>query len=210
MSHDPDRWLTLSEVADMLGVHTSTVRSWADQGRLPVHRTQGGHRRFRLSEVELCLSSQDARGVNEISRVVQNALKNTRLQIAEGRLEAEDWYAKLDEDTRTQYRKSGRSLLSGLMNYLVLDEQGAEAEARALGYEYASLARRNDLSYVDAVHAFLFFRNMLMEATLSVYEGASIRSALAWGDMFRKINSFTDHILETILETYEAFQRSSR
>lgn len=206
----PDRWLTLSEVADMLGVHTSTVRSWADHGRLPVHRTQGGHRRFRLSEVELCMISQDARGAHEISRVVQSALKNTRLQVSEGKLEAEDWYAKLDEETRAQYRKSGRSLLSGLMNYLVLDELGAEAETRALGYEYASLARRRDLSYVEAVHAFLFFRNLLLEATLSVFEGASIRSAMAWGDMFRKVNAFTDRILETILETYEAFQRGNR
>ena len=51
-------WLSLSEVAEMLGVHPSTVRSWADQGRLPTHRTEGGHRRFRRADVELWLHSQ--------------------------------------------------------------------------------------------------------------------------------------------------------
>ena len=46
-------WLSLSEVAKVLGVHPSTVRNWADQGQVPVHRTTGGHRRFKKSEVEL-------------------------------------------------------------------------------------------------------------------------------------------------------------
>ena len=50
-------WMTLSEVALQLGVHPSTVRNWADQNRLPVHRTQGGHRRFKRNEMDLWISS---------------------------------------------------------------------------------------------------------------------------------------------------------
>ena len=53
-----NEWLNLSEAAEILGVHPSTVRLWADQGRLPVHRTQGGHRRFKRQEVELWTQSQ--------------------------------------------------------------------------------------------------------------------------------------------------------
>jgi excisionase family DNA binding protein len=206
----PGEWLNLSEVAEILGVHSSTVRNWADHGQLPVHRTMGGHRRFRRSEVELCLKSQNAESSTEVSRVIQNALKNTRLQIAEGRLEAEVWYCKLDDETRAQYRRSGRALLNGLMNYLVLDGLDAEAEARALGYEYASLGRRCGLSYVEATHAFLFFRNVLLEAAFAMAEEASVRSARVWGDMLRKINAFTDQILKTLLDTYEAFHQSPR
>ena len=35
-------WLSLSDAAEYLGVHPSTVRAWADKGDLPVHRTAGG------------------------------------------------------------------------------------------------------------------------------------------------------------------------
>jgi excisionase family DNA binding protein len=106
-----DEWLSLSGVAKILGVHPSTVRSWADHGRLPVHRTQGGHRRFRRSEVELCVQSQNADHSLEVDQVVQSALRKTRLQIGVGCLEAEPWYHKLDEEARQQYRQSGRGLL---------------------------------------------------------------------------------------------------
>ncbi|MGB0614133.1 MAG: MerR family DNA-binding transcriptional regulator, partial [Miltoncostaeaceae bacterium] len=39
------RSLTTSEAAALLGVSVPTVRAWSDAGRLPVHRTPGGHRR---------------------------------------------------------------------------------------------------------------------------------------------------------------------
>lgn len=39
--------------AQLLGVHERTVRRWADEGRLPVaYTTAGGHRRYRLADVE--------------------------------------------------------------------------------------------------------------------------------------------------------------
>ena len=137
-------------------------------------------------------------------------MRNTRFQISEGRLAAEPWYAKLDEEAREQYRVSGRALLQGLIQALSSNGEQAAAEAEALGYEYASRGRRYGLSSVEATHALLFFRNMLIESMLSVYESAAVHSPHAWSNMFRKINEFTDHILITILETYEAYQRASR
>jgi excisionase family DNA binding protein len=206
----PADWLSLSDVAEMLGVHPGTVRNWSDQGILPVHRTQGGHRRYLRSEVELWMQSQRADGPGDVNLVVQNALRNTRFQISEGRLNAESWYTKLDEDAREQYRRSGRAMLQGLIGYLSSDGRSAQAEAQALGYEYASRGRRYDLNCSEATHAFLFFRNLLMESMLSVYEAASVRSPYAWSDMFRKVNEFTDQILVTLLETYEAYNRGNR
>ena len=143
-------WLTLSDVAGILGIHPSTVRSWSDHGVLPVHRTQGGHRRYLRSEVELWMQSQQANGPSEADLVVQNALRNTRFQISEGRLNAEPWYAKLDEEARDQYRQSGRALLHGLISYLSSNGKMADAEAQALGYEYASHGRRCGLSIADS------------------------------------------------------------
>lgn len=53
--------LSLREVAKMLATSTSTIRRWTDDGRLPTRRTAGGHRRFRLADVERL---RDARHVH--------------------------------------------------------------------------------------------------------------------------------------------------
>jgi len=204
----PVDWLSLGNVAKMLGVHPSTVRSWSDQGVLPVHRTQGGHRRYRVSEVELWMQSQRTDGPNEANLLVQNALRNTRFQVSEGHLQEQGWYRKLDDDARHQYRLSGRALLQGLISYLTSDGDKAISEAQSLGYEYAARGRRYGLNSVEATHAFIFFRNMLFETMLKMYESAAVRSPHAWSDMFRKINAFTDQIQIKILETYEVYKRA--
>jgi hypothetical protein len=154
--------------------------------------------------------SQQADSPTDAGLVIQNALKRARFQIGEGVLEAEDWYQKLDHDARQQYRQSGRILLQGLMNYLSSDDAGADAEARSLGYEYATRGRRFGLNVSDATQAFLFFRNTLLDALLGVYEAAAVKSPLIMSNMFRKINAFTDRILITLMETYEAFEKNNR
>jgi excisionase family DNA binding protein len=203
-------WLSLSDAAKILGVHPSTVRSWSDRGILPVHRTSGGHRRYLRNEIDLWVQTQRTHGIDEASLIVQNALRSTRLQISVGHLQSEAWYNKLDDEAREQYRVSGRTLLQGMITFLTSDSQQATAQAEALGYEYASRGRRYGLNSVEAVHAFLFFRNLLIESMLTVYEAAAVRSPHAWSDMLRKINEFTDQILITLIETYEAYQRTNR
>src|SRR3954449_9990881 len=42
------RWVTLRRACEILGVDESTLRRWADTGRLRSYRTPGGHRRFSL------------------------------------------------------------------------------------------------------------------------------------------------------------------
>jgi excisionase family DNA binding protein len=210
MSRLVGEWMSLGEVAKILGVHPSTVRGWSDQGALPVHRTKGGHRRFLRSEVDLWLQAQRTDGFDSPDLVMQNALRNTRFQVSEGRLAAEDWYNKMDEQARQEYRLSGRALLQGLVKFMNTADSQAVIEAEALGYEYAARGRRNGLSSSEATRAFLFFRNLVIESMLAIYEAAAVRSAHAWSDMFRKVNEFTDAILIAILETYEVHQRMSQ
>jgi excisionase family DNA binding protein len=205
-----DEWLSLSGVANLLGVHPSTVRSWSDRGDLPVYRTRGGHRRYKRSEVELWMKSRQGAGDEEGNLVMQTALRNTRVQIGEGRLESELWYQKLDEEARNQYRRSGRALLQGLVDCLTTDERMSETEARSLGYEYASRGWRYGLTAAEASLAFLFFRNVLLESMLAVYEANAVHSPHIWIEMFRKINAFTDRLQVTLLETYDAYQRGTR
>jgi excisionase family DNA binding protein len=51
-NNDVPEWLTLGEAARYLGVAQSTVRKWADTGRIETFKTPGGHRRFRRDDLE--------------------------------------------------------------------------------------------------------------------------------------------------------------
>lgn len=204
-----DEWFSLSQAAKQLGVHPSTVRAWADHGYIPSQRTQGGHRRFRRSDIELRMHTRYENATPEAPTVYASVLRNTRVQISESNLELEKWYMRMDEESRQQYRLSGRSLVLGLINHLTTDEGGLEAEARSLGYEYASRGQRVGLTSVEAAHAFQFFRSAVMDAILSAYENADVRSPQTWSDLLRKINTFSDLIIITLLETYEAIQHGN-
>jgi len=205
-----DEWLSLSDTAKLLGVHPSTIRLWSDKGILPVHKTQGGHRRYKRGEILLWAesNSKSREGTLEPEGMMQEVVKNVRMQISEGRLQAESWYQKLDEDARTQYRLSARSLFQGMMTYVATNGAEAATEAYAIGYEYASRARRYQLSYVDAAKAFLFFRDTLIESVVKVYSEAHVPTRQAT-EMYTRMHTFTDEILISLLDTYQTLEKHS-
>ena len=206
-----DEWLSLSDAAKILGVHPSTVRLWSDKGALPVHKTQGGHRRYKRGEILLWAetNSKSREDAIEPAGMLQEVVKNVRMQISEGRLQAESWYQKLDEEARAQYRMSARSLFQGLMNYVATNGQDAATDAYAIGYEYASRARRYQLSYVDAAKAFLFFRDALVESVIKIYNEAKVPAKRAT-EMYSKIHTFTDEILISLLETFRKLENAKQ
>lgn len=48
-----------SEAAAALGVSTSTLQKWAQQGRVPCDHTAGGHRRYDIDELRQALEPRD-------------------------------------------------------------------------------------------------------------------------------------------------------
>src|SRR3972149_2911713 len=96
-SPNGDEWLNLSEAARILGVHPSTLRTWADRGELPAHRTPGRHRRFLRSDIEAWAVARREAHPSAGQMIVQNALGRARMQMAEGRLTHTPWYQQLDE-----------------------------------------------------------------------------------------------------------------
>lgn len=205
-----NEWLSLSDTAKLLGVHPSTIRLWSDKGTLPVHKTQGGHRRYKRGEILLWAetNSKSRKETPEPEGMMNEVVKNVRMQISEGRLQAESWYQKLDETARVQYRTSARSLFQGLMTYMTTNEEESASEAYAIGYEYASRARRYNLSYVDAAKAFLFFRDTLVESVIKVYSEANVPTKRAT-EMYTKIHTFTDEILISLLDTYRKLENAN-
>lgn len=46
-----ERWVSVSDVADHLGVKSETIYKWLERGRIPAHKV-GRLWKFRLSEVD--------------------------------------------------------------------------------------------------------------------------------------------------------------
>ena len=197
-------YLSLKDAAEIIGVHPSTVRLWTDKGILPAHRTPGGHRRYKRTDVELW-AEHARRGGLEPEAMMQSAVRNVRMRIAEGKLEAEAWYQKLDMDARVQYRKSAHILFQGLMNFIAAQGQDASSDAHSIGFEYASRAHRYELSYAEAAQAFLFFRNTLIESVAHAYREANV----PFDEALHRMHAFTDEILVSLLQTYQKLEKAS-
>jgi excisionase family DNA binding protein len=197
-----NEYISLKDAAAIIGVHPSTVRLWTDKGILPAHRTAGGHRRYRRADVELW-AENSRRGGLEPDAMMQSAVRNVRVRIAEGQLEIEPWYKKLDDEARAQYRQSAHTLFQGLMAFLATRGENASSESHAIGFEYASRGHRYNLSYVEAAQAFLFFRNTLIESVIGAYREANV----PFDEMLHRMHAFTDEILVSLLQTYQKMEK---
>lgn len=184
----------LSEAANILGVHPSTVRSWADSGKIPVQRTAGGHRRFSRADIERLQHGPQTSGAQF---VIENVIGRTRLEVAEGRLEDQAWYRRLTEPQRQAYRDESHRLVQQVGELI-----GAESseEAREIGKEYAQISLDAGMSLVEAVEAFLFFREFLMESINNLYD---TRSGTAWSQFQRQASRFIDLVLVAIVAAYQ-------
>jgi excisionase family DNA binding protein len=56
-----ERLLTPAEVAALVFVDPKTVSRWAQSGKIPFVRTPGGHRRFRISDVQAIMPRDRSR-----------------------------------------------------------------------------------------------------------------------------------------------------
>lgn len=62
-----EKMISVSEASKMLGINIRTLQRWDKDGKLIAHRTLGGHRRYKLSEIE--------------SLIHNNTLKNTKKDV---------------------------------------------------------------------------------------------------------------------------------
>lgn len=203
-----DEWLNLSEAAEVLGVHPSTVRLWADKGELPAHRTPGKHRRFRRAEVEAWAAARREARAYAGQMIVQNTLGRTRMQMAEGQLSNTPWYPRLDDQRKREFRELSRKLLAGLMAYLNEENEAALNEAKGFGEEYQRLGRQAGLSLSDTIHLFLFFRDFLYDSVVDVYQASGQRAPREWARMHREVTGYTNAVLIALVEAHERAEKS--
>src|SRR3989304_2234604 len=111
------RWLTLGQACRALGVDESTLRRWADGGRVRAVRTVGGHRRFAESDIQTLLSGgrADGRHYHEVGEL---AVSRIRRHLHRRPPHEAPWYTNVDGATRQRLRELGRRLAALAADYL--------------------------------------------------------------------------------------------
>jgi excisionase family DNA binding protein len=184
-------WLSLDEAAKRLNVHPTTVRDWADKGRIRVYRTPGGHRRFSEADV----SQMGSHPKPDLSLLMHATVGQTRMATSDGRLATESWYARFNEEAKARQRELGMDLVQFLVSFLANSQRDWTQEIAELGVRYANLARQAGLSVGDAMRAFHLFDGLVRA---SVNDLSAAR--LTRGDLEQSVGWFLNEVEVAMVE----------
>jgi hypothetical protein len=138
------------------------------------------------------------RGAGLSSYVLSEVLQRTRQELPTAMQQG--WAQGIDEDERQRRRETGRQLISLAISLITkpapTDEQ--RAEARRLGGEYGRMMAAAGHTLPDAVMAFIFFRDSLLETVFSLPEttGLDRDATLA---IVRRINNLLNDVLREMM-----------
>jgi excisionase family DNA binding protein len=197
------RWVSLRRACEILGADESTLRRWADAGRLRVYRTPGGHRRFSLSDLEGMVAGEGRnRGSEEIERI---AAAKIRRQLQRARQQEQGWYMSLSDANRDRLRELGKRLLEMAGEYMDKRTRRTSLldEALEVGGEYGRVLLDAGLPLPSAVGAYIGFRKTMDETTrqTALRESLPLEEALVASG---QVHALGDQVLLGMTAAYEA------
>ncbi len=205
---DQTEWLSLSEASELVGVHPSTLRRWADAGTIQCTRTPGGHRRFRREVLERYLTSKEAEEDSEHRDVAD--LTHAEMLEEEGvAIEAmmrRQWHEPFVEaEVVGRMRELGQRLLGLLIQYLTRQEEDERflKEGREIGYDYGHESYAANIELLDAVEAFLYFRTNFAQTASQMPATAKLTDGRESIRLHRRIDRFMNSILIGLIAAYE-------
>jgi excisionase family DNA binding protein len=189
------RWLTLGEAAQRLGVDVTTLRGWADKGKVRVFRTPGGHRRFDPADLESLLKTSLS------PRRAAGTTFSSSAASAREWLASHPWYARIPEGSLV----SVRALCGDLMRILAAFTDGEPArpphlaEGRRVGAALGGEVAGWGLSPAQSTEVFLHFKMHVTEMLSAPAQRGEdqIRS-------LRDADVFLGEVLQAMMEAYEA------
>lgn len=160
--HSSD-WLSLAEAGRLLGVSGATLRRWADDGRVPVFTTPGGHRRFSRRTMQHLLPAARTQRptLARLGASPERIVRAYRPRSPE-HSPGPPWMERLTEAERLAFRERGRQLLELLVEHLDAPDSDAAAakleEARRLAEGHGRQVAELGASLSEAVQTFIQFR----------------------------------------------------
>jgi excisionase family DNA binding protein len=202
---DEAQYLSLSAASKLLGVHSTTLRRWADQGAVPVYVTPGGHRRFARSDIE-ALAARQPLSIHTLGSVwASKALAVTRNELAHRHThDRQAWMSHVSDEDRADWRRVGQQLMGVVLRYIngPNDDERLLDEARTIGADYASLARRAGMPLTGALEAALFFRDSLVDAAMALPDEAHLRPEEN-ARLLRRISRVANEVHLAVAKAYE-------
>jgi excisionase family DNA binding protein len=200
-------WLTLSEAAQMLGIHPTTLRRWADHGAVPVKVTPGGHRRFLRDDLVAFVNQRQLpQRINSGQVWGDYALVETRRRLL-GSPEPR-WLAVFSTEHRGEERALGRRLMSLIIQHISApdDDQDLLVEAKSIAVHYAQTCVQAQLTAAESLEATTFFRDTMTEVAIQMPQVAQLEGE-AQLRLLRKINQIFNVVQVTVVECYDNLGR---
>ena len=200
----PDKvdWLSLEQASKRLGVHPTTLRRWANKGAIDLFLTPGGHRRFRLADIE---KFERERSCGQTSQspeqgLITNAIAQTRQEIPK-----QQWVAAYEESEREKHRHLGRQLIGLVLQYISRQDESPELlqEARLNGEQHGQHGLVRGQPLANLLQAISFFRTTLIEiALLQLPRTVDVRSASSVR-LLRRIERLLSEVQAGVVSAYE-------
>lgn len=194
-------WLTLHEVSTQLGVAPSTVRRWADAGRIPARRTEGGHRRFDPAAVRALRAS-----LAPVESHHAGPPSIGQLAVSTKRVGQQPWHAHFAAAAvGEEMRGLGQRLLGLLIQYLVWQGDNSRFlhDGRQMGARYGQIARDAGISMRDTVQAFLYFRGTFWRTALQMPAVTQASDVAEVMRIAERIDHFMNEVLLSTISAYE-------
>lgn len=192
----------------MLGVDPDTLRRWADNGKIEVFTTPGGHRRFLRSAIDAMLPRHRTARRPSLSamgeapdRVAAEFRRRVRTELSD-----QDWRARFDESSLRWFRERGMRMSDLLLGSMDTTRRSGRdqllTQAEQLGREYGAEAKRTGLSLGEATQAFLFFRARFMAEIAHVARRRSLETAQA-ATLFTEADGALDRVILAIIAGHQ-------
>ncbi len=193
----------------MLGVDPDTLRRWADNGKIDVFTTPGGHRRFLKTSIEALVPRPRAARRPSLSalgeppdRVASEFRRRVRTELTD-----QDWRSRFDEGSLRWFRERGVRMSDLLLGALDTTKRpGREqllAQAESLGREYGVESKRQGLSLGETTQAFLFFRARFMAEIAHVARRRGIETPQT-ASLFAEADAALDRIILALIAAHQA------
>lgn len=198
-------WLRLSEAADYLGVHFTTIRRWSDAGQLPCMKTPGGRRRFQRSDLDRFLRrSMQTGSDHQLLLPNHKARPEIIREIRQLGLKDEAWYARISPEHQHLMAQSGRRLVGTLMQYSSRDENNELylQQGKKLAKNYGLLCKESGLSEIQTMKTFVNIRHSIVDSLCEAGMVVQDSGEDTWR-IYRRVNYFLDAVMLTILETFQ-------
>ena len=178
-------WLGLAEASRFLGIAGATLRRWADDGRVPVFTTPGGHRRFSRRALQQFLPAPRHERPS-LARLGASPERVVRAYHPRGRSRpapTTPWLERLSEADRIDFRERGRGLVGILLDHLDAPDTGVAAprlqEGCRLAAEHGRRVAALGGSMTEAVQGFLQFRTPFLTELAATARRRSLDTAQA-------------------------------